>query len=148
MKKLFVLVALVIAAQVQAATTYTLTTPSFLSNIRGPRAQAICTTGTEANALSATDGLPLYGITGFTVYAKSGSAFTAGGRLLAYMRNPVDGVWSYVADGSMDLVLAAVTSQAFAGFIVVDGHHDRIAYLPSGAGGSNPITIDIVGHVK
>lgn len=123
------------------------TVPPSMPNTPGPRSQCICTTGTEANALAATDGLPLAGCNGFTVHAKSGAAFTAGGKLLAYLRNPVDGTWNYVADGSLDLVLAAVTGQSWGGIRVEPGTIERIAYLPSGAGGSNPITIDLVGIV-
>ena len=147
MKKLSLLVALLLLpALAFGGTTFTLTNASYFNGINAPRSQAVCTTGTEtAYTLLLTDGLDLNGLTGFSVYVKSGVAFTAGGQLLAYIRNPVDGVWSRVSDGSLDLTLSAVTSQAFTGFQVQRGTQGRIAYLPSGAGGSNPITIDIVG---
>lgn len=117
-----------------------LATPASASKTwaKGYRAQfsavATCTTGTESAPSGTGDGLSLAGIHGFAVYVETGAgAMTAGGKLLAYLFNPETGTWDPVSDGTLDLTVSAVASQAFSGFAVYGGT-GRIAYVPSGVG--------------
>jgi hypothetical protein len=106
---------------------------------------ATCTTGTEAaSQLTATSGISLVGVGGFSVHVETASNMTAAGKLLAYLLNPETGNWLPVSDGSLDLTVAAVTGQAWSGF-TVSGPYSRIAYVPSGVGGANPLKVYIVG---
>jgi hypothetical protein len=120
------------------ATTWTqdATVPSTQAAV----AKAVCTTGTEAAPTLVTEGLDLWSLTGFVVHAEAAAAMTAGGLLKAYVWNPVTARWNPVPD--LDLTVAALQYQAFAGFAVSSGI-GRIAYVPSGVG--QAVTLYIVG---
>jgi hypothetical protein len=135
MKKLFAVLALLAFTPARSATTWAeiTTLPSWA---RG--ASATCTTGTESAPAAATDGLDLGSFAGFTVVIEGSGAMTAGGSLLAYVRNPATGTWARAPD--LDLTVAAIQYQAFAGFLVT-ADLGRVAFVPSGVGVSSVIYI-------
>lgn len=130
MNRLIVLLlAAALAGSASAATTYTQDTTLPENFVRVSK--VVATTGTESAPAAATDGLNLYGITGFSVTIEAAGAMTAGGLLLAYVRHPVSGVWARAPD--LDLVVSALTNQAFPGFVVTSDM-GRVAFVPSGVG--------------
>lgn len=142
MTRLFAfLCAVALAAPAFAATTYTQDTTVPENFVRVSK--VVCTTGSESAPAAATDGLSLYGLTGFSVTIEAAGAMTAGGVLQAYVRHPVSGVWARAPD--LDLVVAALTNQAFGGFTVV-ADMARIAFVPSGVGQGS--TIYVSGTTK
>lgn len=108
---------------------------------QGTAAKAVCTTGTEAAPTLVTDGLPLAGLRGFVVHAEAAGAMTAGGKLVAYLWNPVSARWNPSPD--LDLVVQAVQFQSFAGFVVA-APNGRVAYAPSGVG--QAVTLYVVAY--
>jgi hypothetical protein len=134
--------AALIAVSVSAATTWS----------RGPRrhtAIATFTTGTESapTGSAALTGLDLTSIDGFAVYVEAAGAMTAGGKFLAYLQNPATGTWIRVHDGSLDLTVSAVATQAFTGFMVAGGT-SKLAYIPSGVGQASVLYIVGMPAVK
>lgn len=138
MKKLLALLALCPALAFATSTT--------TSTNGGKYVTVVFTTGTESAPTNEdTVGIRLDGLKGVVVMVETGSAMTAGGLFLAYIRNPVSGYWERVADGSLDLTVSAVTKQGWPGlFIPVDD--GRITWVPSGIGVAG--TLYLVGAVK
>ena len=105
------------------ATTYT--TPDQFSR------KGSFTTGTEA-APAGDDGLSLAGLSGLVVHLESSAPVTAGGSLLAWLRNPITGNWNRAPD--LDVTSGTgLQRQAWPG-IRVDVRSGRIAFVPSGLG--------------
>jgi hypothetical protein len=127
--KRFLALLVVLPSLALATTTWTVdaTVPANQATV----AKAVCTTGSESAPASATDGLDLWALRGFTVHAEAAGAMTAGGKLLAYSWNPVTARWNAIPD--LDLTVAAVQYQSFAGFSVA-ADIGRVAYVPSGVG--------------
>jgi hypothetical protein len=101
-------------------------------------AQGACDTTPVAPTVN--DGLQLeaqvFGpssVKAIAVVVETAGTMTAGGVLQAYVKNPISGTWVRVADGSLDLVVSAVASQAFTA-IYVPVPRGRIAYVASGVG--------------
>lgn len=93
-------------------------------------AKAVCSTGSEAAPVAATDGLSLEGLGGFAVHVEAESAI-GGGTLQAYLFNQESGNWNR-ASADLDLVVTTgLLRQGFAGFRV-PSPAGRIAYVPSG----------------
>jgi hypothetical protein len=103
------------------------------SNARG--VTATCTTGSESAPSASTAGILLRGAKGLSITVKtsSGGNMTAGGKLLAYSLNPATSTWGRVADGSLDLVVAAIPEQGFAGFTVT-ADVGSVAWVPDSVG--------------
>ena len=87
-------------------------------------------TGTEANALGAADGLDLRNFDAVEVAVEAGGAMTAG-NLQAYVMNPATGQWNRAP--GLDLAVAAANSQAYPA-VQLQGLQGRLAYLPNGLG--------------
>lgn len=128
---------LAISSPASAATTWAdlAALPSWSRGV-----SATCTTGTESAPAAATDGIALNGFAGFSVTIETGGTMTAGGQLLAYMRNASSGNWVRAPD--LDLVVQALANQSFGGFTVT-ADVGRVAYVPSGVGVAS--TIYIIG---
>lgn len=129
MKKITAIAALLFALPVFATTTFTQDSTFDAAFVRV--GVATCTTGTEAAPTGTTAGIDLTGSKGFVVYAEAAAAMTAGGKLVAYLYNPVTARWTPAPD--LDLTVAAIQYQAFAGFTTTSDFA-RIAYVPSGVG--------------
>lgn len=139
-KTVAAVLALLLAAPALGTTTWTKDPTS-----QTPVSKLVASTGTETGdpPTLATDGLALSDLRGFTVHVEAAAAMTAGGLLLAYLWNPVTARWIRVADGSLDLTVAAIQYQSFGGFRIDGDGPVRIAYVPSGIGQAS--TIWIVG---
>lgn len=121
MKMILAVAALLFASLASATCTW--------SPTRGGGVQAVCTTGTEANALLATDGYNLGSVSGVIVHAEASTPMTAGGVLQAYLYNPISKQWNRAP--SYDLTVAALVAQAFPAVSMVS---QQLAFLPSGVG--------------
>lgn len=128
MKKLIALVAVFFA--VPAYATCTQVTSD------GSKSVVItCTTGTEADPTTdATIGLRLDGTGGFSIMVEStAGAMTEGGVFKAFLWNAATSKWIRVWDGSLDVIAAPTTQQAWAGGKVVSDQ-SRITWVPYGVG--------------
>lgn len=85
-------------------------------------------TGTEAGALGAADGIDLRGLEAVQVAIEAGGALTAG-NLRAWVRNPATGAWNRAP--TLDLAVQALAAQAFP-VVELNGLQGRLAYLPDG----------------
>lgn len=137
MKLLIALLLSLLALPSYAACTWT-------ANAAG--VQGAC--DTTPVAPSSTDGLPLEAqsiwrtssVKTISVIVEGAGVMTAGGVLQAYLKNPVTGTWARVADGSLDLYVAAVQYQGFSG-LYVPVSRGSIAYVASGLGVASVIYI-------
>lgn len=109
----------------------TWTTDTTLETFVARVVKAACTTGTESAPTLVSQGIDLLGLAGCAVHAEAAAAMTGGGKLLAYVWEPVVGRWNAAPD--LDLVVSAIQYQAFAG-ITVPADVGRLAYVPSGVG--------------
>ncbi|MDF1565804.1 MAG: hypothetical protein P1V51_22405 [Deltaproteobacteria bacterium] len=132
-----ILLSVLVPAAAVASTSYS------GGKLHGTAVQISCTTGSETGTPPTTDpettsqGLALYGMSGFTVYAEAASAFTAGGFLAAYLWLAPSSKWVRAPD--LDLYVdSALAEQGWAGFQVVSST-GGIVYLPSGVG----VAVDI-----
>lgn len=105
-------------------------------------AEAVCGATTESAPTAVTEGLALATLQGVTVTAQAASAFTAGGTLDCYIWNADADTPAWYRASQFDLVLEAVTKQAWAAFHV-EVQKGRIAWVPTGSGQN--ATIYIVG---
>lgn len=89
-------------------------------------------------------GLNLVGLKGYVVQIEaSGGNMTAGGKLLAYVLNPVTMKWARAP--GLDETVSALAAEVYRGWTVVaDWSH--VAYVPSGIGRSS--TTYLVGRKK
>lgn len=144
MKRQIVAAAIALLIAAPAAAAPVVWTAPFTYSVVGVRnAQGASPATADAPVDLSNDGIDLRGLASITVFVKTGgAAMTAGGKLLAYLRNPVSGAWAYVGDGSLDLTVGALVSQSFTG-IRVYYMAGRLAYIPSGLG--QTVTIDING---
>lgn len=147
---LFIASALALAIPVLATTTWSEPTnlPSYVRV-----SKAACTTGTETSHTATAAGLDLAGLKGFVVMAKTCSAFTgstcsavggnmtAGGKLQAWIRNPVTSSWARAPD--LDITVTAVAEEAYPGY-TVSMPFGTIAFDPNGVG--TGVELYIVGR--
>lgn len=136
--------ALAVGFSASAADTFSqdTTVPTYQATV----AKIAWDSGTEtmpAAASPETKGLSLLGLQGFSIHAEAAAAMTAGGKLLAYVYNPVTGRWNPAPE--MDLVVANLQYQFFTGWSVA-ADVGRIAYVPSGVG--QAVTVYIVGSPR
>jgi hypothetical protein len=153
MKKTLAALALIaLAGAALATTTWTAVTtdaagkplPNYVRAVKGWNPTATGTEPAPVTSTVSTDGLDLRNLQGLSfevetcssVCTLAGGNMTAGGKLNAYLWNPVTGKWLPVSDGSLDLTVAAVPGQSFSGFTVT-GDYSRIAMEPNGLGTSS-----------
>lgn len=115
-------------------------------------AKAVATTATEsapADGLTPAEGLGaiLSDAKGYyvCVEADSGQTLSGAGSLLAYLWNPLTGVWARTPDLDFTVTASATRGMGFLGAEVVSGR-GRIAYVPSGvtvSSGSRTIFINV-----
>jgi hypothetical protein len=126
MKKLFVIAIAALLLPLAASASCTYTTDAGSSTTK-----SVCTTTTEAAPTLVTEGRSLDGLSGLVVIATASSAWTAGGKLNAYIWSPQAAAWVRAPD--FDLTVPAATGQAWAGFFI-PVPNGRIDYKPAGVG--------------
>jgi hypothetical protein len=137
MKLLIALLLSLLAAPSYAACTWA-------SNSNGAQGSCdttpVAPTSTDGMSLDANSFWSTSNVKAISVIVETAGTMTAGGVLQAYVKNPISGTWVRVADGSLDLFVAAVANQGFTG-IYVPVARGRIAYVASGLGVASTIYI-------
>lgn len=145
MRKILAVVAALVLPAIASAAAGTWSIPD--DTVRSSK--FVCTqAGVTCDApTAATDGALLSGSTGVvvTVCAASGQTLSGAGTLLAYVYNPIAGLWARVPDLDLTTTTASVRCLAFPGiFVAVPA--GRIAYVPSSVtASSNNLTIYVNG---
>lgn len=138
MRQPFALLSLLLAAPVLGATTWTTDTSQPTNQVRVVKMVNDVAGGTETKPsdADATAGIALHGVRGLEVVAiATGGAMTAGGKLIAYVYDPISTKW--VPNPDNDIVVPAATEHLVALEVLVDW--DRIAFIPSGIGRASTI---------
>lgn len=142
-KMLAALAVLLLPLAALATTTWTdEVTPNYVRSVKGASPTATGIEPAPVTSTVSTDGINLRNTEGITVIVETttGGNMTAGGKLNAYFWNPSTGKWCPVSDGSLDLTVAAVPTQAWSG-LTVTSDYGRIAWEPNGLGTSTNVYI-------
>jgi hypothetical protein len=124
------------ALAVAATTTY--------SSNSGQIVFVTADSGSAAAPTTVADGINLEGLYGVNVIVEASGTMTAGGTLQCYVWNPQSTTW--VRNPDLDLTVAALQRQAFAG-IFVAAARGRATWVPNGVG-SLATTVYMVGGVR
>lgn len=136
MKKLIAVITVLFLPLIAAATT-TWTTDTSQSGTIVRVSVATCTTGTESAMADGPGtapnlvGIDLYGLKGVVVQVEAAAAMTAGGKLLAYILNPITNKWGRAT--WLDITVSNVQYETYPG-INVNVDWSRLAFIPSGVG--------------
>ena len=139
------------ALQVFATVVTTTVTVTALDYGTGPNAWTTVGTAVRLAASGATlasgaavVGLNTYGLKSVQVYVEATvGAMTAGGKLLAYVLNPVTSVYMRLPE--MDITVTALQWESYTGIQVL-GDYSYIAFVPSGVGRTT--STYLVGRLK